>query len=78
VLAPGGIVILTTPARWTDPILRILARLGLVSKVEIAEHVNAFTRSDVRALLAEGGFAPERTTTGCFECCLNIWACAVK
>ena len=39
VLQPGGMVILTTPASWSDGLLRCLARFGLVSREEIEEYL---------------------------------------
>ena len=38
-LAPGGLMVLTTPAAWSDGLLRWMARLQLVSAEEIGEHV---------------------------------------
>ena len=38
VLKPGGCYILTTPAAWTNPILQVLSRVGLVSAEELDEH----------------------------------------
>ena len=43
VLRPGGRLILTTPAAWSDGLLRFMARVGLVSADEIDEHVFAYT-----------------------------------
>ncbi|MCU0287900.1 MAG: class I SAM-dependent methyltransferase [Acidobacteria bacterium] len=43
VLQKNGLLILTTPTAWTDSLLRGMARLKLVSPVEIADHKDTFT-----------------------------------
>ena len=43
VLELDGMVILTTPAAWSDRLLRFMVRIWLVSKEEIDEHVYACT-----------------------------------
>ena len=43
VLQPGGKVIMTTPAAWSDGLLHTMARLRLVSAEEIDEHAYAYT-----------------------------------
>lgn len=42
-IIPGGMVILTTPAAWSDKLLQIMARVRLMSKEEINEHVPTYT-----------------------------------
>ena len=77
-LKPGGVFILTTPAAWTDPILRTLACLGLVSAEEIDEHQSLFTRKSLFNLLAKDAFQPNNIRVGIFELGMNLWARAVK
>ncbi|HEX7049415.1 MAG TPA: methyltransferase domain-containing protein [Longimicrobiales bacterium] len=76
VLRPGGIYILTTPAAWTDRLLRVLARVGLVSAEEIEEHQDAYTHERIAALLEEAGFERESMRFGTFEFSMNLWATA--
>jgi SAM-dependent methyltransferase len=76
VLAPGGRLVLTTPAPRTDGLLRALARLGLVSAEEIAEHVFCYTPALLGWYFARGGFRRDRIRIGTFECRLNLWATA--
>jgi ubiquinone/menaquinone biosynthesis C-methylase UbiE len=78
VLKPGGMYLLTTPAVWTDGLLRLLAKLRLVSPVEIEEHKDAYTHPRIGDLLARGGFDRAGMSFGYFEVFLNLWATATK
>jgi hypothetical protein len=42
-LEPNGKLIITTPAAWSNGLLRIFARIRLVSKEEIDEHEFVYT-----------------------------------
>ena len=78
VLKPGGMVILTTPAAWSDGILHLMARLNLVSAEEIHEHVYAYTLPLIGWYFGQAGFGMERVKFGYFEMMLNMWATAQK
>ena len=78
VLRPSGQVILTTPAAWSDGILRFMARTGLVSKEEIDEHAYAYTLPIIGWYFGQAGFAMTRIRFGYFEALLNMWAIAEK
>jgi SAM-dependent methyltransferase len=78
ILKPGGVFIITTPAKWTKGLLRCLARMGMVSQVEINEHKASYSRKQVRAVLEEGGFSRTAIKLGYFELFMNIWAKARK
>jgi SAM-dependent methyltransferase len=78
VLAGGGRFIVTTPAPWSDGLLRGMARIGLVSGAEIEEHQRALSRCDLVGSLAAAGFQRARIESGYFEGGLNIWAAASK
>jgi SAM-dependent methyltransferase len=78
VLRPGGILVVTTPAFWTDGLLRILANLRLISREEIDDHKDLYTPQKIRKYLLDAGFSNSRTRCGYFECFLNTWACARK
>ena len=67
VLKPGGRYILTTPARWTDGLLRTMARLRLVSAREIEEHKDAYTHAKLRALLEGANFFPRGSSLWLFR-----------
>lgn len=78
VLKPGGEVILTTPAAWSDGLLKFMARVGLVSAEEIREHAYAYTLPLLGWYFGQAGFEMTRTRFGYFEFMLNMWATARK
>lgn len=78
VLKPGGQFVLTTPHGFAGGILRLMARLGLVSKEEIEEHKSLFYHRHIRDLLAAGGFPARKTRVRGFLLGLNILAVADK
>ena len=78
IMKPGGIFIVTTPAAWTDGILRTMAKLGLLSAEEINEHKDTYTHGKIRSLFQEGGFNKKNMRFGSFEVSMNLWATATK
>lgn len=78
VLQPGGRVILTTPAGWTDGLLKFMARVGLVSREEIDEHVIGYTKRLLADQLSRAGFASQKFKVSTFEFGLNLWAMAER
>ena len=78
VLKPGGRFVLTTPHARADGILRLLARMGLVSKEEIDEHKSLFRHRHIRDLLVQAGFPAGSTRIRGFMMGLNILAVADK
>jgi len=78
VLKPGGIYIITTPAPWSDTLLRTMAKLKLVSSAEIDEHKGVYDRTSIFAMLVSACFRKEHIRGGYFELGLNVWAAATK
>lgn len=78
VLKPGGQYILTTPAGWADPILRLLTKIGMVSKVEIDEHQDCYNHKKIRAILDSTKFNGKPLSFGSFELGMNLWATIKK
>lgn len=78
VLKPGGEVILTTPAAWSDGLLKLMARVNLVSAEEIREHAYAYTLPLLGWYFGQAGFEMTGIKFGYFEFMLNMWATAQK
>ncbi|GER79340.1 MAG: hypothetical protein PGMFKBFP_00205 [Anaerolineales bacterium] len=78
VLQPGGVVIMTTPAAWSDGLLKLMARVRLVSAEEIHEHVFAYTLPLLGWYFGKAGFEMTKVDFGYFELMLNMWAVAKK
>ena len=78
VLKPGGMVILTTPAALSDGLLRLMARVNLVSAEEIREHAYAYTLPLLGWYFGQAGFEMTKICFGYFEFMLNMWATAQK
>jgi len=78
ILKPGGLYFMTTPAVWTDGLLRFLARIGLISDVEIKDHKGSYNHSMVASILQQAGFKKEGMRFGHFELFMNLWVTAVK
>jgi len=77
-LRPGGRVVITTPAAWSDGLLKIMARLSLVSAEEIDEHVIAYTLPLLGWYFGRAGFDMDKVRFGYFELGLNMWAVALR
>jgi SAM-dependent methyltransferase len=77
-LQPGGVVVMTTPAAWSDGILKTMARVNLVSAEEIHEHVYAYTLPLIGWYFGQAGFEMTKVNFGYFEFGLNLWAVARK
>lgn len=78
VLQPDGMVIMTTPAAWSDGLLKFMARLNLVSAEEIHEHAFAYTLPLIGWHFGQAGFEMKKIKFGYFELMLNMWATATK
>ena len=78
VLRPGGMIILTTPAAWSDGLLKFMARVNLVSAEEIHEHAYAYTLPLLGWHFGQAGFKMSKIKFGYFELMLNMWATAEK
>ena len=76
ILAPEGLFVMTTPAAWSDGLLKVMARVSLVSSEEIDEHQDAYNHAKISAILQEAGFAPSALKCGYFEGFLNLWVTA--
>ena len=77
VLAPGGVLVLTTPPPRTDRLLHVLERLRTVSTHMMEDHENTFGRRHLRELFDRSPFTG-LDRVGYFELGMNIWAIATK
>ena len=77
-LSSGGVLILTTPAAWSNGLLKLLATISFVSEEEINEHVFAYTLPLVGWYFGKAGFKLDNLKFGYFEIMMNMWAVAQK
>jgi SAM-dependent methyltransferase len=78
VLKPEGIVVITTPAPWTDRLLKILGWLRLVSSEEVKEHVHIAGYKTMIELFQSAGFERSCIRHGTFMICMNTWTVGEK
>lgn len=78
VLRRGGRCILTTPSPWADGPLKLMAKLRLVSSLEIEDHKEKYRCSRIISLLVGAGFTKEKLQVGYFELFMNIWSVAQR
>ena len=78
VLRKGGMLIITTPAPWSDKLLKVMAKLHLVSPEEIDEHKCLAKHSTISSILQLAGFPEDKLQFGYFEMFLNTWTTAQK
>jgi SAM-dependent methyltransferase len=78
ILKPGGALIMTTPAAWSNNLLHWMSRVNLVSKEEIDEHVYAYTLPLLGWYLGKAGFGMDKVKFGYFELMFNLWSQAIK
>src|SRR3989344_2653813 len=76
ILKPGGVILITTPSRWNEPLLLLLAKTRFVSPEMIGQHETYFTLQSLGLLLEGVGFGKVKSTF--FQFGLNIFARAVK
>jgi len=74
VLVPGGWLVATTPASWSDGLLKLLARTGVLSAEEISEHKYAYTLPLLGWYFGMANSPMDKIRFGYFECMLNMWA----
>ena len=77
-LVPGGKLIITTPAAWSDGLLQLMARFHLVSPDEINEHIFVYTLPLLGWYYGKAGFEMSKIKFGYFEFHLNMWATATR
>lgn len=78
VLKQGGTYVMTTPSSVSGPVLECLKFLGAVSKEEIDEHQDSYSRNKILAIMGRTEFMTQDIRMGVFEFGLNIWMVADK
>lgn len=78
VLKGRGVLLMTTPPPRTNRLLKVLAKVRIVSPEEIDEHERAYTSKDLRDLFATSPFDHRTADVGTFELGMNLWARVVK
>jgi 2-polyprenyl-3-methyl-5-hydroxy-6-metoxy-1,4-benzoquinol methylase len=78
ILKDDGALFVTTPAAWTDIILKTMAKFGIIAKEEIDDHKDTFTRAKLRNYFVDAGFPDTQTESGTFECFMNLWCSSQK
>lgn len=79
ILRPGGLLLLTTPARKAKSLLEFMAfRLKIMSHEEIADHKRYYDRESLIQDLIQVGFRRENITISNFELGFNLFVIATK
>jgi len=77
-LKEKGMLIITTPAKWSNKLLIFMSKIGLVSSEEIKEHKKMYNLTKLTNILIKSNFKRENINKGFFECFLNLWICGIK
>lgn len=78
ILKPNGRLVITVPRDLADKTLKFMAKINLVSAIEINEHVQLYTKPKLQQQLLQVGFLKKNIKIGYFEGGLNIYAQATK
>lgn len=73
VLKKGGVFIITTPSPWSDKLLHRMAKVGLISEVEIHEHKSHYNMNMIKEIIKNGQFNSSKISSGYFELGFNMW-----
>jgi len=78
ILQPNGLLLITTPHPWGEPVLGFLNKLKLVSTEEIEDHKNYFNQNELKKILISSGFSLSNIKTRYFEFGFNMLVIAKK
>ena len=73
ILKKDGVLLITTPHRVSHPLLFMLSRIGMLSKIEIDEHIWYHTHTTIFQMLWGASFHPDRIRIKPFQLGLNIY-----
>jgi 2-polyprenyl-3-methyl-5-hydroxy-6-metoxy-1,4-benzoquinol methylase len=54
-LKPGGLMIITVPSKWVDPILKFLIAIRVIDGMEVEQH-HGYATGQTRPLFTQNGF----------------------
>jgi len=78
VLKPGGMILLTVPTIWSEPVLQFLSfKLGIVDPIQIKDHKTYYNQQLLMELFSnvEGLFIEEHKY---FQCFMNNFVIGIK
>ena len=78
ILKPGGLLIITVPRKEIDLLLKFMAKIKLVSAIEINEHKQLYSKAMIKRQLIESGFKARDINIKSFEFGLNLFAVGKK
>jgi SAM-dependent methyltransferase len=78
IMKPGGCLIITSPSFWTAPILFVLSRISVISKLEIDDHKHTYSLSELSFIIGKSVFSASPRFMGHFECGMNMWLKVIK
>ena len=78
ILKKDGVLIITTPSPWSDKLLHLMSKFGLISEVEIHEHKSHYTKSRIVEIINKAGFEKDFIKSGYFELGMNMWFSITK
>jgi SAM-dependent methyltransferase len=78
VLKPGGVLIMTTEAKWAVGLLRFLARHDAIGRSEVNWRKAVYVRKQVVAALGQAGFQRTSIASGHFRFFTGTWVRARK
>ncbi len=73
VLKNRGLLIITTPSPLGHKVLRVMAKMNLVSPEEIHEHKHHYNKDEIEEIIRGAGFGKNNVKSGFFEIGLNMW-----
>lgn len=78
-LNDGGLLVITTPSIWSQPVLEFLAyKIHLIEEVEIRDHKRYYDKKMLMELMTKAGFTKENITHEYFEIKMNNFIIAKK
>ncbi len=77
-LRKNGILIITTPAKWGNTLLKFMAKMNLVSSEEIEDHKFTYSLRGLKDILRGVNFKCNNIYGGYFEFFLNLWVYSIK